>query len=130
MKFIGFIKEQDRNIGTSKPLEEMFVSNDNDIFLVDKVIDYLNSGVFVTGVMSFIYDDEQQPIGNLDYFTDGEFIWPIYYPYYLKKYKNFFLDPIFVAHLHINKFTIPFVDEEKLIRIDKQFCEEWSKKKS
>jgi hypothetical protein len=128
MKFIGFIKEQDKNISTAKLFNEMFTSTSNDEILVHKVINYLKNGAFVTGAMSYIYDDENKPIGNLDYFTDGHLIWPVYYPYYLEKYKNFSLDPLLTAHLLKNKFSIPTVSEDRIAQIDREFSKEWSKR--
>jgi hypothetical protein len=128
MEFIGFIREQDKNISTAKPLNEMFTAISNDAILVNKVINYLKNGAFVTGAMSYIYDDENKPIGNLDYFTDGHLVWPIYYPYYLEKYKHFSLDPILIDHLLKNNFSMPPVSEDRLAEIDREFSKEWSKR--
>lgn len=90
MKFIGFLKEEDKNIRDGKSFEEMLLLSKTDASIREIVLLYLKGGTFLTGVMSYIYDNEQIPIGNLDYFTDGNLVWPIYYTYYLEKYDNFF----------------------------------------
>lgn len=128
MKYIGFIKEEDKNIPTAKNLKEMFLEKDNDTILIKDVVDYLKKGIFLSGIMSFIYDDEGKPIGNLDYFTDGQFVWPAYYPYYLQKYKNFLIDQDLLQHCVVNNFRIVPLSKETLSKIDDDFLKAWSRK--
>jgi len=126
MKFIGFLKEEDKNIRDGKHLDEMFTDLPIDERLRKNIIEYLSSGLFLTGVMSYIYDNEGNPIGNLDYFTDGEFIWPVYYPYYLKKYDNFLIAPKLLSHAQSNNFVIHSIDPVKLSSLCKEFEAEWA----
>lgn len=128
MKYVGFIEEQDKNICTAKHFNEMFMSYENDIHVRSNIIIYLESGIFLTGIMSRIYDNEGQSIGNLDYFTDGEFIWPIYYPYYLKKYKNFTIDSELLEFAQMRNYKIKSIEKNDLIVIEKEFVNEWSGK--
>jgi hypothetical protein len=78
MKFKGFLKEQDRNIRGAKHLNEMLLSEPHDNFEKKELINYLRKGILLVGVLSYIYDIDGSPIGNLDYLTDGEFVWPTY----------------------------------------------------
>jgi hypothetical protein len=128
MKYIGFIKEEDKNIPTAKNLKEMFLSVNNDPIIIKDVVAYLKNGIFLSGVMSFIYDDEKKPIGGLAYFTDGQFVWPVYYPYYLEKYKNFLVDQDLLQHCLSNNFKIAPLSKERLSKIDADFLKVWSKK--
>ncbi|MDI3321387.1 hypothetical protein [Pinibacter soli] len=126
MKFVGFIKEEDENIRSAKHLEEMLFSENNDQDIRNRIVEYLEKGIFLTGVMSYIYDNENKPIGNLDYFTDGEFIWPIYYPYYLKKYANFSIDEDLLQYAKINSFKFSVISKERLGELEDIFLMEWS----
>ena len=128
MKYIGFIKEEDKNIPTAKALKEMFLEVNNDPKILKNVVAYLKNGIFLSGVMSFIYDDEKLPIGSLAYFTDGQFVWPVYYPYYLEKYKNFIIDQDLLQHCVSNNFKISSLSKERLSKIDADFLKVWSKK--
>ena len=126
MKFIGFIKEEDKNIKGAKSFEEMFSAESVDRFLRNRVIEYLSNGVFLTGVMTYIYDNEGKPIGNLDYFTDGKFIWPVYYVYYLRKYDNFLVVPELLSHAQENNFTVMKINSVELSAMCNELDAEWA----
>ena len=128
MKYIGFIKEEDKNIGSAKYFNEMFLTKDFTSTINNSIVAYLKNGHFLAGTMSFIFDNEGKAIGPLEYFTDGQFVWPVYYPYYLQKYKNFLIDEDLLHHCHSNNFEIEQLSEERLKKIDSDFLEEWSKK--
>ena len=102
MKFIGFLKTEDKNIRGGLELNELINQNISEPDIRSKVLQYLNEGVFLTGIMSFLYDNDGQPIGNLDYFTDGELIWPIYYRYYLAKYESVSIDQELIRYASNN----------------------------
>jgi len=127
MKFVGFIKQEDKNISTAKDITEMFVDSSTDILQKFAIIEYLKKGVFVTGVMSTICDlIDGEFIGTLDYYTDGEFIWPSYYPFYLNKYKTFKIDDELFNHAQKNKFQIREMSKDELEEIDLLFTVEWT----
>lgn len=130
MQFTGFISEEDVNIPNAKTLKEM-LSYDLNIEKFDrsKIIKYLENGHFLTGAMSHIYDNEGKSIGNLNYYTDGEYIWPIYYRYYLEKYKNFYIDKYFFEHAKKNNFSINKISKQRMIELEAFFISHWSKKK-
>jgi hypothetical protein len=126
MKFIGFLKNEDKNIRSASEFKDMFTSEIMLSTTREKVVKYLYNGVFLTGVMSYIYDIDGIPIGNLNYYTDGDYIWPIYYPYYLNKYENFIVSSDFLDHVFHNNFCIRMISNEELRAIGEEFDAEWA----
>ena len=124
--FIGFDKKIEPLIRSSQVFDSMFLEKPNIESMRMKVIQYLEQGEFLTGAMSYIYDNEKLPIGNLDYYTDGTFIWPVYYLYYLKKYNNFFIDERLIKHVIDDKLVERSINTETLKEIEKKFDDEWS----
>jgi hypothetical protein len=124
--FIGFDKKIEPLIRSSQVFDSMFSEKPNNESVRIKVIQYLEKGTFLTGVMSYIYDNEKLPIGNLDYYTDGIFIWPVYYLHYIKKYDNFFIDERLIEHIIDDASAEENVNSEMLKEIEKKFDDEWS----
>jgi len=129
MVLVGFIKEIDLNIANAKSMEDMFLPDPNPVDDRAQIIAYLSKGLFLVGVMSRINDNDGQPIGSLDYFTDGEFIWPIYYKYYMEKYGNFYIDDELLAKARKNGCKITDVDKNTMQELEKYFIQNWTKKK-
>ncbi len=125
MIFAGFLEIEDENVRGASPFFEMFSKKPFDKFLKERIIKYLDNGIFLTGVMTYVSDDEGKQIGPLTYFTDGKFIWPVYYPYYLKKYSNFIIAPELMAYAQLNNYVIPPIDPTQLSVIEKEFDAEW-----
>ncbi|MEO6523491.1 MAG: hypothetical protein ABIN91_17540 [Mucilaginibacter sp.] len=123
MKYIGHIKKFDKYFD-SKELSEMFVEKNVDQELRSSVIKYLLAGNFLTGWMSFLRDDDGTPIGNNDYFTDGTYIWPRYYIYYLNKFKNLEMNVDFISHVKNYNFIIPELSKDQLSKLDREWHEE------
>ncbi|MCP9751330.1 hypothetical protein [Ferruginibacter sp. HRS2-29] len=126
--FVGFDREIDSSVRNSHPFDSMFLDEPNDETLRIKVIHYLEKGTFLTGAMSYIYDNERLPIGNLDYYTDGFVIWPIYYLYYLKKYNNFLIDERLIEHILNDISPNEKINDDVLKKARKRFVDEWSGK--
>src|SRR5438128_443824 len=118
LKFVGFDKAIDTNIRTAKKFAEMFGDHPNDEADRKELINYLKKGIFLTGVMSNIYDNEKKIIGNLNYFTDGKFVWPVYYPYYLEKYNNFKIDNELYTYANEMNYQIHFISKEQLKKLE------------
>src|ERR1700709_465314 len=128
INYIGFIKKYDININTAKNLSEMLLEEKADVKIKNAIINYLSTGIFLCGALSYIYDDDGNPIGNLDYYTDGNFIWPAYYLYYLKKYENFEINKNLIEYAAKNNFLINELSKNELIDLENQFLREWTKK--
>lgn len=126
MKFTGFIKEYDINIRNGRKLSEIF----DETFVLDevlkkKIVSYLETGNFVSGIMAFLYDINEKPMGNQDYFTDGTYIWPSYFKYYLTNYDNFIVDQDFINHLLKKDFRIEKLSNREIDEIDEILTKEW-----
>lgn len=57
---------------------------------IDRIVRYLNHGTVITETTGAVLYDELAPerpeIGAYRTATDGEFVWPSDYPYYVEKY--------------------------------------------
>src|SRR4028118_1969296 len=98
MKTTGFLILHDKNFDGSKDLKESLHGEQNDIYR-DKIINYLESGYSFTGVPLMLHDDEGVAFNGLEYLTDGVWIWPNYYAYYLKKYPSMKIEEEFINYL-------------------------------
>lgn len=106
MKYIGFIKEHN-------PIEEAISIQDiknntymNDRDIVSNVVEYLSNGVLLLAWMGYFMDlEDNKPIAPDSYYTDGVWVWPSYFPYYLHKYPNYLLNEDFVEYLRSKKFN-------------------------
>ncbi len=76
--------------------------------------------------MSVVYDKDKECIGPLIYLTDGKFVWPSYYLFFLRKYKKLHIDNLFLKFMKSRKFKIQKLEEEKLKSIDIEFSKVWS----
>ena len=129
MRFIGFLKSNDKNIDAGKNIEEMFVEEDYNEEYRAQVIEYLKNGVWLVAIMTMSKDEfDGQFIGDGSIYTDGEYIWPAYYIGYLSKYKNFYIYPDFYEHIMRNKFIIPDISKSERIKICDIFIAHWQKK--
>ncbi len=122
MRLIGFIKEHN-NIEEAVAFSDI-KDTDNNYQEITKIIDYLNDGILVLGWMGYFTDieDREVLISPDSYYTDGVYIWPKYFPYYLKKYPNMFIAKEFENHIIEKEFKI-----KKDIDINK--IEDWLSKK-
>lgn len=118
MKLVGFLKEYN---DMSHALDLDFVINFQSSNDSKKILEYLDNGDYLLGwVGSF------QDVNTLEYFapdgylTDGTWIWPTYFPYYLKKYPNMYIDNDFISYLkdkdYIFKLDYTSMNKENLER--------------
>jgi len=121
MKIVGHIKRFDPKWPEAKDLSEMFVEDKPDRNLRHSVIDYLAAGNFLFGWMSFLREEDGTPIGNNDFFTDGVYIWPFYYIYYLRKFDNLEIDKDFIDHVRGNNFVVPVLSKEELLNMGRSY---------
>lgn len=128
MTFVGFLKEEDKNIREGHYFTSMFRETPNEEEVRVKILAYLKSGIILIGALSTISDDDNKLIVQLNYYTDGKFIWPIYYTHYIEKYDRFLISQPLFEHAIQYGFTIPVLSKEVLLGIEKIFTEEWSGK--
>lgn len=129
MKYIGFIKEIENNIRSAMKMDEMFVDSYVDDNERQHAINYLREGQIFGSAMSYLRDKiDGEPIGPLQYYTDGTYAWPEYYPFYLSKYKNYYIPGEFLEYLKNNNFKFKSLSEKELDKIDVIFTDEWTGK--
>ena len=112
MKLIGFIKEYD-NLKESIELDTFLNSRSKKAIDIEKAIQYLEKGALVFGWMGYVDDIKtKQPIAPDAYYTDGVWVWPSYFPYYLKQFPAVYINEDFVDHLITRnyKFVNDFED--------------------
>ncbi|NML38410.1 hypothetical protein HHL17_14475 [Chitinophaga sp. G-6-1-13] len=121
MKLVGFIKEIDF-FPWAKPLEE-YMMDINPSELIDQITVYLEKGKLVIGWMGYYIDLEtKEHIAPHAYYTDGIWVWPSYYPYYIRKYSRFAIDKEFLKYLQDRKFEESVMDFNEL-ELQKEFIE-------
>ena len=104
MKYIGFLKNHNDVEGATF-INQTLGDVNNNIETVNKIINYLNKGVLILGWMGYIVDSENNDLIAPDaYYSDGFWVWPSYFPYYIKKHKNYILDKSFLAYLNKRNF--------------------------
>ncbi|GAA0891743.1 hypothetical protein GCM10009122_14220 [Fulvivirga kasyanovii] len=131
MKFVGFIKEEDKNIQGAKPFFEMFNGMDLDENSRKRIIEYLTNGHVISATMTFVRDlKDGEGIGGLTYHSDGKFIWPIYYVFYLSKYSNFKLDKDFVDYAKSQDYVMKNIGKQELMEIENFFEQSWAVKET
>ena len=102
MKTIGFLTLHD-HCEEAQDLNDLIKSTRVYTYL-DKIIEYLKLGHDFADTQLLLDDDEGKPMFGLGYQTDGEWIWPNYFPYYLKKYPNYEIDKEFIEYLNEKSF--------------------------
>ena len=128
MKHIGFIKEHDQGITNAIPFGKVINSSNPPNDNIKKVISYLNKGIFLAGATGSFYNiHTKEPIIDIEYFTDGEWIWPAYFSYYLKKYPNFPIDQDFINYLSDKNFIFHVSDDlpNLLEQYEEDFLKLW-----
>lgn len=112
MRLIGFIREHDAVI-ESTTFDTAFAEIENDPHIVQVVTEYLNKGKLFFGWMEYFTDlASKERIAPHGYYTDGEYIWPAYYPYYLTKYSNYLLDEEFAIYVQVQREPKPLSGTE------------------
>jgi hypothetical protein len=122
MKYIGFFKEYDFKItiDSVEDLKQFNIENIDDIRLRENLINYLESGQMVFGWMNYVEDFwTKNPAVPHGYLTDGNWVWPTYYPYYLRKFPNYPINDEFVKHF-VNAPQNKKILNSDLLKIEKE----------
>nr|WP_298994371.1 hypothetical protein [uncultured Allomuricauda sp.] len=132
MKLIGFIREHN-NVVEAQKYSSVIAGGSSNENAIQIIIDYLNSGILLLAWMGYFMDlEDNSPICPDSYYTDGVYVWPAYFPYYLKKHPNYLIDEDFLSHISKNYYLI---DETKLkegtkskleISLSEKLNESWS----
>lgn len=123
MKYVGFLKEHD-NI--TEALSLSAARNSTPTKEITKIIEYLDHGAFLFGWMGYVFDVESgSPIAPDSYFTDGTWVWPGYFSYYLKKFPELKFDTDFEEYLKVRNYEFGSETELKasLGDLEKEFIQ-------
>jgi hypothetical protein len=123
MKLVGFIKQHDEHLSPVS-FEENLGSNDNETELIDKILDFLSKGTLILAWMGPFKDLETNKYAEpYAYYSDGTWLWPTYFPYYLKKFSNYKLDMDFVNYLINKNFLIMDVLPDRRSQLEHELVE-------
>ncbi len=122
MKLIGFIKEYN-DIPDAMPFAAFVQDSGKCHVDVVRLTKYLEMGELLLGWMGYFKDLETGELIDPDsYFTDGCYIWPAYFKYYLAKYPKYKISTDFMKHVIKNNYEH---DQTKIARLDKAKWETW-----
>ena len=106
MKLIGFIKEHN-DISESQKYTSIRGGTFHDPHMLERVVRYLGEGVLILGWMGYFLDiEDNTPISPDCYYTDGVYIWPAYFPYYLRKLDGYKINDEFLSHIAANNYRV------------------------
>ena len=114
MNVIGILKEHDPNFKCAKALEELISGPITERIYNEQLISYLKQGIQTFKLLWSDDDADGTPIGQRMYLTDGEWIWPSYYVYYVEKYPSIIVPGIFLDHVNAKKNVPAISVEDKL----------------
>ncbi|WP_038007735.1 hypothetical protein [Terrimonas ferruginea] len=119
MKFVGFIAEHAKDPFAQK---RSYYFKEKDINPnKDDVLAYLKRGELCVPLMGGAEDVDEEMIGLISIYTDGEWLWPKYFINYLEKYPNFKIEEEFVQHVLKNRAKEVTVTEEEVSKLEKEF---------
>lgn len=120
MKPIGFLKEHDLGLSELKSVEQLLnpdISYDAIIF--DKLLNYLENSITVWPLLVWLYDKDGTSIGPCGLQTDGTWIWPSYFAYYLKKHPNMEIPIDFLEDIAKNDYDVPNLSKKELLEAER-----------
>lgn len=120
MKIIGFISEHNDMPG-SMPFASYIEMSSQALSSekLHKVINYLETGPIVLAWMNFINDLETgEPAVPNGYHSDGQFVWPSYLAYYIKKHRAFPIDESFLEAIRSSNYVPPTLSKNKALEIE------------
>jgi len=113
MNVIGFLITHNPEIKCARDLEDLFSGATVDQTDLEQVILYVRQGIPTIKFMSDVCDTDGKSMGQLMYLTDGEWIWPGYYVYYLAKYPGIKVPKVFIDYVNTKK-SVPALSREEM----------------
>jgi hypothetical protein len=127
MKLVGFIKEYHGKTEEAVSFNEFVNPKVGLAYDRFKLIKYLKQGDILIAWMGYVHDFKtKQPLVPDGCETDGIWVWPSYFPYYLGIYREVNIDQEFLSYieqkdylfqldpeypLHKNEFQIAALDK-------------------
>lgn len=125
MKLVGFIKEHNC-IKEAVAFEELVINGAMPSINSEKIVNYLNSGTLLLAWMGYFVDKKTKKlIGPDSYYTDGIWIWPSYFSYYLEMHPSMKIDPDFLSYVENKNFKLRMDDkfESQKDKLEKELSE-------
>jgi hypothetical protein len=115
MKMAGFIRRLDDGI-ISKVVDYDRL-NENAVTIeqpvMDNVLSYLAMGKMIFAITLALEDTDGSYIGPYALYTDGEWIWPEYYSYFIRTGQVTTMPKDFLDQMSVNHFAVPPVEPAK-----------------
>lgn len=114
MKLIGFRKEFNDDVLVAAQESQM---NDDASLISIKpemagtIVEYLDKSRMIIGLTLVLYD-EGEFIGPKSIHSDGEWIWPSYFSYFVNNHLK--IDQDFLGHLQKRRFATHALSEQEL----------------
>jgi hypothetical protein len=113
IKFVGIIKDHENfRVRNGRYIKDLTAPTEKEDYL-DNVVFYLEHGTRVFAFLEEVFDGNTF-IAPLVFYTDGNWIWPSYLPYYLKKGYWSLLPEEVINDFFNAKFIVPEVSIEKI----------------
>jgi len=96
---LDFLTINYANIACSRNIHDLLSDERIDETELIGIVNYLDRGIPVIHFISDIYDDNNERIGPNTIYTDGLWIWPSYYSFYLRKYPEMIIPDTFRQHV-------------------------------
>ncbi|WP_151087957.1 hypothetical protein [Hymenobacter baengnokdamensis] len=119
MKLIGFIKQHDAILDAVDFLDFKKASEHNPKFIASSKLHlsriYFRNCPIVFGWMNYFKDlDTGEIIEPQSYYSDGEWIWPSYFMYYLNKFNSWGLYQDFFNSIENKKYHVNVSNEAEI----------------
>jgi hypothetical protein len=110
MKLVGFISQYN-DIDEALSLDRV-IDGKMDVYVDQKaVLGYLKSGHLLMAWMGYFIDVRTRELIAPDtYYTDGLWVWPSYFPYYLEKYPDMYINNEFLNYVRDKNFVFKVDD--------------------
>lgn len=117
MKVVGFNTFHDPDLNCSdKILVELLAvseANSSTLSIRETIFSYLSKGHTLFKYVSPVYDIDGECIGPNIIYTDGIWVWPSYYLYYLRKHDATKIPVIFIDHIKLNNGICPAISKDE-----------------
>jgi hypothetical protein len=113
MNVIGFIKDHDPHVKCSKEIKNLFSDKVISKERLLEITAYLKNGISIVRFISDVYDTDGEHIGPNIIYTDGLWVWPSYYTFYLNKYPQILIPEKLQSHIDLNNRKVISLSQDQ-----------------
>lgn len=133
MKFVGIISDYETGlVKIGRPLKELQDERLTAVIkanaLWERVLNYLNSGRLVFAFLHYVYNEQNEPIAPLSFYSDGKWVWPSYLSYYITHGYYSLLPDDFIKDITSNNFIVPLISDEEIRSAEKLYMSTYNTK--